>query len=210
MFKKLILATSLSLCLLASTTTAVAAAPLMVRITTNMGVIEIALNRDKAPKTVANFLRYANEGHYNGTIFHRVIANFMIQGGGLDRNMRKRATHQPIANEADNGLHNVTGSVAMARTSDPDSATDQFFINTHNNGFLDFRSKSSNGWGYAVFGKVVSGMAVVRRMEAVATQNLAGRQSVPRTAIVIKTVEQIVMDFAIPRATDSGNNSSHL
>ncbi|MDX8413975.1 MAG: peptidylprolyl isomerase [Mariprofundales bacterium] len=188
----------LSLCLIAST--ALAGAPQIVRVTTSMGAFEIALDRDKAPKTVANFLRYTKEGHYNNTIFHRVIPNFMIQGGGLDYSMQKKGGHQPIPNEADNGLHNVIGSVAMARTSDPNSATDQFFINTHNNSFLDFRNRSSRGWGYAVFGKVISGMDVVRRIEAVATHTLAGRQNVPRTPIIIKMVKLVAVDLAVPRA----------
>jgi len=198
----------LSVCLLSSIT-AMAEAPPLVRITTSMGVIEIALNADKAPKSVANFLRYTKEGHYNGTIFHRVMPNFMIQGGGLDAQMDKRPVHDPIPNEADNGLRNVTGSVAMARTSDPHSATDQFFINTHDNGFLDHRNTSSRGWGYAVFGKVIDGMDVVRRIEAVPIGNRAGRQNVPRKPVVIEKVEVLQMDFAVPRAESRIQSGAH-
>ena len=177
---------------------AMAAQPL-VKLTTSMGVITLALDADKAPNTVANFLRYANEGHYNGTIFHRVIPDFMIQGGGLDADMHKKATRAPIINEADNGLHNGVGTIAMARTSAPNSATDQFFINTHDNSFLDFRNRSQRGWGYAVFGKVVDGMDVVRRIESVPTHSIAGRQNVPRQPVIIKTVELIRLEAEVPR-----------
>ena len=174
------------------------AAPL-VKITTSMGVITLALDADKAPKTVANFVRYAREGHYNGTIFHRVIPNFMIQGGGLDATLRRKATHAPIRNEADNGLYNGVGTIAMARTSDPDSATDQFFINTHDNGFLDFRNRSPRGWGYAVFGRVVDGMDVVRRIESVPTHSVSGRRDVPRQPVTINSVEMIQPEAEVPR-----------
>lgn len=189
-------------CLMASLP-AVAAPPL-VKMTTSMGVITLALDADRAPNTVANFVRYAREGHYNGTIFHRVIPNFMIQGGGLDAAMHKRPTHAPIRNEADNGLHNGVGTIAMARTSDPDSATDQFFINTHDNGFLDFRSRSPRGWGYAVFGRVVEGMDVVRRIESVPTHAVAGRRDVPRQPVVINSVELMQPEAEVPRRSSAG------
>ncbi|MFQ5518567.1 MAG: peptidylprolyl isomerase [Mariprofundus sp.] len=159
--------------------------------TTSMGVIEMELDSDKAPKSVANFLSYARKGTYNGTIFHRVISNFMIQGGGFDKNMQRKPTVAPITNEADNGLRNVIGSVAMARTSAPHSASNQFFINTADNGFLNHSSKTSRGWGYAVFGRVTSGMDVVRKIEAVATGNQAGMQNVPLQAVTIEKVEII-------------------
>ena len=130
-------------------------------IETDKGTIEIALDEERAPKTVANFLRYVDDGHYDGTVFHRVIPRFMAQGGGYDTSYEKRPVREPVPNEADNGLKNVRGSVAMARTSDPHSATAQFFVNVVDNGFLDHTDKTSSGWGYTVFGKVVSGMDVV-------------------------------------------------
>ncbi len=160
-----------------------------VKMTTSLGVIELELDKGKAPVTVANFLRYAKGGKYNGTIFHRVIPNFMIQGGGFDRDLHKRDTYAPIANEADNGLYNSIGSIAMARTSDPHSASNQFFINTNTNTFLNHRSKSFSGWGYAVFGRVSKGMSVVRRIEALATGTRNGMQNVPVDAVVIERVE---------------------
>ncbi|MDX8409546.1 MAG: peptidylprolyl isomerase [Mariprofundales bacterium] len=163
----------------------------LVRITTSMGVIDVVLDRVKAPNSVANFLRYAREGFYNGTIFHRVIPNFMIQGGGLDVKMHKKGVHDPIVNEADNGLHNITGTLAMARTSAPNSATAQFFINTHDNSYLDFSSKTMRGWGYAVFGRVVRGMSVVRQIEAEPTVTLSGRANVPRNPVVIERIAVI-------------------
>jgi len=171
--------------------TAAVAEQVQVKIITSMGMIDMALDRDKAPATVANFLRYAREGAYNGTIFHRVIPNFMIQGGGFDKNMRKKPTHASIVNEADNGLSNTTGSVAMARTSEPHSASNQFFINTHDNAFLNFSSKSRSGWGYAVFGRVTKGMSVVRRIEAVSTGVRHGMQNVPLEPVVIERVEVV-------------------
>lgn len=156
---------------------------------TSMGVIELELDRDKAPKSVANFISYAKKGSYNGTIFHRVIPNFMIQAGGFDKTMQKRSTQASIANEADNGLKNSIGTIAMARTSDPHSASNQFFINTNNNSFLNHRSKTSREWGYAVFGHVTSGMSVVRKIEAVSTGNRDGMQNVPIKPVVIKRVD---------------------
>jgi len=163
----------------------------LVRMTTSMGVIEIALDAENAPGTVANFLRYTKEGFYNGTIFHRVIPNFMIQGGGFGKNMRQKSTHAAITNEADNELRNSIGTVAMARTSDPHSATSQFFINTHNNSFLDFRGKSRAEWGYAVFGRVSKGMDVVRRIEGVATGSRSGMRDVPLEPVLIERVELV-------------------
>ncbi|PHS70976.1 MAG: peptidylprolyl isomerase [Methylophaga sp.] len=140
-----------------------------VKLETNHGDIIIELDDDKAPNTVANFLTYVEDGFYDGTVFHRVIENFMIQGGGFTEDLEKKTTSSPIKNEADNGLSNVAGSVAMARTGDPHSATAQFFINTVDNHFLDFQKKNGPAWGYAVFGKVVEGMDVVNEIRAVQT-----------------------------------------
>ncbi len=141
----------------------------IVELKTSHGLIVLELNSEKAPNTVANFLQYVKDGHYNGTIFHRVIAGFMIQGGGMDRNLNEKATREPIKNEADNGLTNVIGSIAMARTSNPHSASAQFFINVANNTFLNHTSKTERGWGYAVFGRVVKGMDVVQRISTLPT-----------------------------------------
>lgn len=138
-------------------------------IETNLGNIELELDDVQAPKTVANFLHYVDAGHYAGTIFHRVIAGFMAQGGGYDAKYEKKATNAPVENEADNGLKNTRGTVAMARTGDPHSATAQFFINLVDNGFLNHTAKTSSGWGYTVFGKVTGGMDVVDRIAALAT-----------------------------------------
>ena len=157
-----------------------------VQLETTMGNIVLELDAKKAPKSVANFLMYTKSGHYNGTIFHRVINNFMIQGGGLDAKMNKKPSKAPITNEADNGLKNVVGSVAMARTGAPHSATAQFFINVNNNKFLDHKSKDQRGWGYAVFGKVVKGMDVVNKIKAVKTTRVNGRGDVPVSPITIK------------------------
>jgi len=168
-----------------------------VTMTTSMGVIELELDRDKAPISVANFLQYAKKGSYNGTIFHRVIPNFMIQGGGFNKEMQKQTSSAPILNEADNGLPNTIGSIAMARTSDPHSASNQFFINTKNNHFLNHSGKTSRGWGYAVFGKVSKGMDVVRNIEAVSTGNKGGMQNVPTTPVMIKKVEVIEWEDAV-------------
>ncbi|OIO69677.1 MAG: hypothetical protein AUJ58_05235 [Zetaproteobacteria bacterium CG1_02_55_237] len=175
---------TLSVCLPAQ-----AADTVQVKMTTSKGVIELALDADKAPKTVANFVRYAKEGFYNGTIFHRVIANFMIQGGGFSRDMRQKSTHAAILNEADNGLRNSIGTIAMARTSSPDSATSQFFINTKDNAFLNHRGTRGSEWGYAVFGKVSKGMDVVRSIEAVETGNRSGMGDVPYEPVIIESVE---------------------
>jgi cyclophilin family peptidyl-prolyl cis-trans isomerase len=162
-----------------------------VRMTTSLGVIEIQLDAGKAPKTVANFLGYVDKGFYNGTIFHRVIPGFMIQGGGMTAGMKEKPTGAKIQNEADNGLKNLTGTLAMARTSDPHSASAQFFINTVDNAFLDHRGKNPQGWGYAVFGKVTKGMDVVKKIEAVRTGNAGMHQNVPVKDVVITKMETI-------------------
>lgn len=155
---------------------------------TSMGEIELELFPQQAPKSVANFIHYAKQGKYDGTIFHRVIPNFMIQGGGYTPTMQKRPTDAPIVNEADNGLRNTAGTVAMARTSEPHSATNQFFINTADNAFLNHTAKSKQGWGYAVFGRVVGGMDVVRKIEHVETGNRGTMQNVPVKPVVIQRV----------------------
>lgn len=161
----------------------------MIRMQTSMGTIEIELDHEKAPATSENFEQYVKEGFYDGTIFHRVINNFMIQGGGLTPDMETKSTRAPVKNEADNGLKNVTGSVAMARTSDPHSATAQFFINVKDNSFLDFKSPDVNGWGYCVFGKVVNGMDIVNKIKAQPTTGKMGHQDVPVDDIIIEKVE---------------------
>jgi peptidyl-prolyl cis-trans isomerase B (cyclophilin B) len=152
---------------------------------TTAGTIVIELNQEKAPKTVANFLAYVKSGHYDGTIFHRVIKDFMIQTGGFDADFREKSAPNKVENEADNGLKNEEGTVAMARTSDPQSASAQFFINAKNNTFLNYTSKTPQGWGYAVFGKVVSGMDVVKKIELVQTSNKNGHGDVPVVNVVI-------------------------
>lgn len=156
-----------------------------VELETTMGNIVIELNADKAPNTVANFLDYVKSGHYDGTIFHRVIDGFMIQGGGMDANMKEKSTNAPIQNEADNGLKNEVGTIAMARTSDPHSATAQFFINVKDNSFLNFSGKNPQGWGYAVFGKVTEGMDVVNKIKGVPTGKYGFHADVPTTPVVI-------------------------
>ena len=155
---------------------------------TNKGVITLELDGDKAPDTVANFVAYANAGHYDGTIFHRVIPGFMIQGGGFDADMNQKSTNAPVKNEANNGLKNVNGSIAMARTNDPHSATAQFFINVKDNSFLDHSAPTPSGWGYTVFGNVTDGMDVVTSIEKVPTGNRSGHQDVPLEAVVIEKV----------------------
>jgi len=167
----------------ASAHVAAADAPPRVALTTSAGEIVLELNADKAPKTVANFLSYVKNGHYNGTIFHRVIDGFMIQGGGFDPKMTEKSTRAPISNEAKNGLKNERYSVAMARTSDPDSATAQFFINVNNNAMLDYPGRDNAG--YAVFGKVVRGMETVDKIKAVATTDNGSHQNVPLKPILI-------------------------
>lgn len=158
---------------------------------TSEGTIVMELYPDKAPKTVENFLKYVNEGFYDGTIFHRVIANFMVQGGGFTAEMDKKITHAPIENEADNGLRNRIGTVAMARTNDPHSATAQFFINTAQNTFLDFREKTPRAWGYAVFGRVTSGMKTVNKIRMAKTGFKNGMKDVPSKTISIIKARQI-------------------
>ena len=155
---------------------------------TSMGKIELELDDAKAPKTVANFIAYAKAGHYDGTIYHRVIPNFMIQGGGFTKDMSQKKTNDPIKNEADNGLKNLRGTIAMARTMVVDSATSQFFINLVDNGFLDFRGPHPSTYGYAVFGKVTSGMDVVDKIAAVRTGNHGMHQNVPVEPVEIKKV----------------------
>ena len=160
----------------------------MVKVTmeTNKGVITLELDGDKAPVTVENFVTYARSGHYDGTVFHRVIPGFMIQGGGFDGDMNQKATNPPIRIEADNGLKNTKGTVAMARTSDPNSATSQFFINVADNAFLNHSAPTPQGWGYAVFGKVVEGMDTVDKIRAVATGTAGMYRDVPTKTVVIK------------------------
>lgn len=150
-----------------------------VTLETSKGNINIELFDEKAPATVANFVQYVKDGFYDGTIFHRVIDNFMIQGGGLEKNMRQKQTRAPIENEASNGLGNKAGTIAMARTNDPHSATAQFFINVKNNDFLDHRNQTVQGWGYCVFGEVTGGMDIVNTIKGVATGNAGGMQDVP-------------------------------
>jgi peptidyl-prolyl cis-trans isomerase B (cyclophilin B) len=162
-----------------------------VKLTTSLGVIIVQLNTEKAPVSSANFLTYVNEGFYNGTIFHRVIKGFMAQGGGFDTAFKQKEVHAPIKNEADNGLKNNRGTLAMARTNDPNSATAQFFINLKDNAFLDHTSPTSSGWGYAVFGEVVEGMDVVDAMATQATGNKGGHQDVPNTDIIIEKAEVV-------------------
>ena len=157
----------------------------MITLKTTLGDIVIELDYDKAPNTAKNFEDYVKSGFYKGTIFHRVIKGFMIQGGGLEKDMNQKQTNAPIKNEADNGLKNDRGTIAMARTMDPHSATAQFFINTVNNDMLNFRSKDMNGWGYCVFGKVVSGMKVVDKIEASKTTTVSYYQDVPVETIEI-------------------------
>jgi peptidyl-prolyl cis-trans isomerase B (cyclophilin B) len=157
-----------------------------VQLSTSMGSILLELNADKAPKTVENFLVYVKSGHYEGTIFHRVIEDFMIQGGGLDADMNSKTTQNLVENEADNGLNNLEGSIAMARMPDPHSASAQFFINTADNSFLDHRDKTDDGWGYCVFGKVIEGMNVVEKIEETTTTHRMGYQDVPEEIIVIE------------------------
>jgi len=166
-----------------------AAASPQVELRTSMGPIVIELDADKAPQTVENFLQYVKSGQYDGTIFHRVIPGFMVQGGGMTPEMREKQTRGPIKNEASNGLRNTVGTVAMARTGDPHSATAQFFINIADNGFLDFRGPTQQGYGYAVFGKVVKGMDVVNRIAQVPTGTKAPHSDVPLKPVVIERAQ---------------------
>ncbi len=157
-------------------------------IQTNVGTIKVQLAQKEAPKSVANFIQYANSGYYNGTVFHRVIDGFMVQGGGFDAKMNQKTPNAPIINEAANGLKNQIGTLAMARTSEPNSATSQFFINVANNGFLDYKNSSAQGIGYAVFGKVISGMDVVNKIAKVPTGNQGMHENVPNKPIIIQKV----------------------
>lgn len=158
----------------------------MIKLSTNFGDITIELDAEKAPITAANFTRYVESGFYDGLIFHRVINGFMIQGGGFDADMRQKATEAPIKNEANNGLSNDAYTIAMARTSIPDSASSQFFINVADNDFLNHTSPTPSGWGYCVFGKVVEGMDIVDKIKAVPTTGRAGHQDVPVDPVVIE------------------------
>lgn len=162
-----------------------------VALNTNKGRIVLELDGVKAPKTTANFLAYVKSGHYSGTIFHRVIPGFMIQGGGFDASMNQKSTNAPIENEADNGLKNDLGTIAMARTNDPHSASAQFFINVKNNDFLNHSGKNPQGWGYAVFGKVTEGLDVVQGIEKVATGRHGYHSDVPTTPVVVESAEVI-------------------
>ncbi|MFZ2313849.1 MAG: peptidylprolyl isomerase [Methylobacter sp.] len=162
-----------------------------VKLTTNLGEIIIQLNTEKAPISSANFLTYVNEGFYNGTIFHRIIPGFMAQGGGFDTDFNQKAVHDAIKNEADNGLPNKRGTLAMARTNVPDSATAQFFINYKDNAFLNHTSPTPSGWGYAVFGEVIEGMDIVDEMAKQPTGNRGGHQDVPKTNIIIEKAEVV-------------------
>jgi peptidyl-prolyl cis-trans isomerase B (cyclophilin B) len=157
---------------------------------TTMGDIGIELDAENAPATVANFLQYVRDGHYDNTVFHRVIDGFMVQGGGFTPGMKQKPTRTPVANEAGNGLKNVKYSVAMARTSDPHSATAQFFINVADNAFLDYKGPSPQGWGYCVFGKVVQGTDIVDRIKDVPTGSAGMHQDVPREDVVITKAEE--------------------
>ena len=160
----------------------------MITLQTNFGDIAIELDHENTPITAENFLKYAKDGFYDGTIFHRVIDKFMVQGGGFQSDMTQKSGQKPIENEADKGQKNMRGTLAMVRTSDPHSASSQFFINVVDNNFLNFTSKSPNGWGYCVFGKVVSGMDVVDNIKAVPTTSRAGHQDVPVDDVVIEKV----------------------
>lgn len=163
----------------------------MVKLSTNFGDITLELNAEKAPITVANFLQYVESGFYDGVIFHRVINDFMIQGGGFEPSMKQKSSKGEIKNEADNGLANDNYTVAMARTSIPDSASSQFFINIANNDFLNYTAPTSSGWGYCVFGKVVAGMDVVDKIKAVKTTSKAGHSDVPVEPVIIEKASVI-------------------
>jgi len=164
---------------------------IMIKLSTSMGEITLELDAENAPITVDNFLSYVDSGHYDNTIFHRVIPGFVIQGGGLASGMQEKKTGTPIQNEADNGLKNLTGAICMARTNDPHSATSQFFINLKDNHFLDHTEKTESGWGYAVFGRVVSGIDVVEKIAAVKTGNVGYHSDVPLEDVVLEKAEHI-------------------
>lgn len=180
----------LSLFLLVISPMTIAATP--VRVTTNLGTFDILLDDEKAPQTVANFLKYVDDGFYSGTIFHRVIQGFMIQGGGFDSNLVQKDTRSPVVNEANNGLKNERGTVAMARTNDPHSATAQFFINHIDNSYLDHRSETVRGWGYTVFGKITQGMDVIDAIAEIPTGPKGRfRSDVPQETITIEKIERL-------------------
>ncbi len=162
-----------------------------VAIETNHGRIVLELNAEAAPETVANFLSYVDDGFYDGTIFHRVIPGFMVQGGGFDKGMNQKSAGEPIRNEGDNGLKNEVGAISMARTQDPHSATAQFFINVNDNDFLNHTAPNAQGWGYAVFGKVTEGMDVVRQIEGVPTGRSGMHQDVPQEPVVMESVKRV-------------------
>ncbi|OQQ02119.1 peptidylprolyl isomerase [Vibrio campbellii] len=164
----------------------------MITLHTNFGDIKIQLNEEKAPETSANFLQYCRDGFYDNTLFHRVIDGFMIQGGGMESGLREKASRAPIKNEANNGLSNKVGTLAMARTMEPHSASSQFFINVNNNTFLDFRSESLDGWGYCVFGEVIEGMEIVNKIKGVSTGSYGMHQDVPLEDVMITgtTIEE--------------------
>lgn len=162
-----------------------------VKLHTNHGVITLELDTDKAPETVKNFIAYVEAGHYDNTLFHRVIDGFMIQGGGFEPGMNQKGTNAPVKNEADNGLKNERGTIAMARTQDPHSATAQFFINVADNDFLNFRAPSAQGWGYCVFGRVTDGMDVVDAIKSVQTRSSGFHQDVPAENVVIERAEVV-------------------
>lgn len=163
----------------------------VVQLTTNKGIIKLELDKEHAPNSVINFLQYVDEGFYTDILFHRVIPNFMVQGGGFDLGMSQKETHAPIENEADNGLKNDRGTIAYARTGDPHSATAQFFINLVDNDFLNFTSPAGNGWGYAVFGKVIEGMDIVDAIAAEPTGSVMGMRDVPRDQVIIESAEVV-------------------
>jgi peptidyl-prolyl cis-trans isomerase B (cyclophilin B) len=163
----------------------------LVKMTTNHGAILIELNDEKAPQTVSNFINYVTSGFYNGTLFHRVINGFMIQGGGLEPGMKEKPTQSPVVNEANNGLKNQIGTIAMARTPDPHSASSQFFINVANNDFLDHTAPTAKGWGYCVFGKVVEGMEIVNKIKVLPTISRRGYQDVPAEDVLIESMEVV-------------------
>ncbi|MGB4467165.1 MAG: peptidylprolyl isomerase [Azovibrio sp.] len=163
----------------------------MIKLQTNLGTITLELDAEKAPVTVRNFLQYVQDGYYDNTLFHRVIDGFMIQGGGFEPGMKQKDTREQIENEAANGLKNKRGSIAMARTNDPHSATAQFFINVSDNDFLDFKAPSGSGWGYCVFGEVVEGMDVVDKIKSVKTGNKGFHQDVPVENVIIEKAEAI-------------------
>ena len=163
----------------------------MVKLHTNFGVVSLDLDAERAPQTVANFLKYVEDKHFDNTIFHRVIDGFMIQGGGFEPGMQQKATRDPVKNEADNGLKNDTYTIAMARTSNPHSATAQFFINVADNDFLNYTAQTPQGWGYCVFGRVVEGQDVIDRIKKVRTGSRAGHQDVPQEDVLIERAEVV-------------------